>query len=76
VSVIAINDTTNEIRWYLNKTDSKYWFGGTVIDTAVTTKFNGIGFWTKDGEHTELNIMGARAALGNPITILFHLWCH
>jgi hypothetical protein len=69
VSVQQINDTTNEVRWSLVKTDNSYWFGGTVMAPAVTDKFNNVAFWTKDGEQTQFNLMGVRATLGNPITV-------
>ncbi len=69
ISVQQVNDTTNEVRWLLVKTDNSYWFGGTVLAPAVTDKFNNVAFWTKDGDHTQFNLMGVRATLGNPITV-------
>jgi hypothetical protein len=69
ISVQQVNDTTDEVRWSLVKTDNSYWFGGTVMAPAVTDKFNNVAFWTKDGDHTQFNLMGVRATLGNPITV-------
>ncbi len=69
ISVIQVSDTSNEIRWSMVKTDNSYWFAGTVIDTAVSTKFNSLAFWLKDGEATGFNLKGVRAELGSPITI-------
>ena len=53
ISVIQISDTSNEIRWSMVKTDNSYWFAGTVIDTAESTKFS-LAFWLKDGEKMDL----------------------
>ncbi|MFZ0454014.1 MAG: T9SS type A sorting domain-containing protein [Ignavibacteriaceae bacterium] len=69
ISVQQINDTTDEVRWSLVKSDNSYWFGGTVMAPAVTDKFNNVAFWTKDGEHTQFNLTGVRAVLGAPITV-------
>ena len=74
ISVQQVNDTTNEVRWYVEKVhaagvQATYWFGGTVMAPAVTDKFNGIGFWTKDGAQTQFNLTGVKAELGNPITV-------
>ena len=69
ISVQQVNDTTDEVRWSLVKTDNSYWFGGTVMAPAVTDKFNNIAFWTKDGDHTEFDLMNTRAEIGEPITI-------
>ena len=74
ISVQQVNDSTNEVRWSLVKTDNSYWFAGTVMAPAVTDTFNNVAFWTKDGDHTQFNIMGARATLGNPITIPVAPW--
>ena len=74
VSVQQVNDTTNEVRWSLYKTDDKYLFAGTVLAPAVTNKLNGIGFWTKEGEHTQMNITNAKINLGAPIPIPEPIW--
>ena len=74
ISVMQVNDTTNEIRWYIEKTDNSYWFGGTVVDTAVTTKFNSVSFWLKDGNATQFNLKGVSAKLGDPITVPAAPW--
>lgn len=74
ISVQQMSDTTDEIRWYLVKSDNSYWFGGSVIDTAITDKFNGILFWTKAGDDTMLSLTGVRAALGSPITVPAAPW--
>ncbi len=69
ISVQAVNDTTNEVRWYLVKTDNSYWFGGSVMAPALTDKFNGIAFWFRDGAVTQFNIFDAQVDLGDPIDI-------
>jgi hypothetical protein len=74
ISVMQVSDTTNEIRWYLVKTDNSYWFGGTVVDTNVTEKFNGVAFWLKDGDATQFNVKGVRAFLGDPVTVPAAPW--
>jgi len=74
VSVQQMSDTTVEVRWLLVKTDNSYWFAGTVMDTSVTTLFNGVAFWFKDGDVTQFDLSGVRAAKGNPITIPAAPW--
>jgi len=74
ISVKQVSDTTDEIRWYLVKTDNSYWFGGSAIDTIITDSLNGISFWTKDGEDTLLSVTGVRAELGDPITVPVAPW--
>ncbi|MGK9477002.1 T9SS type A sorting domain-containing protein [Melioribacter sp. OK-6-Me] len=73
ISVQPLPDGTNEIRWYMYHKDKKYWFGGTVIDTAqVTTKFNGICFGIGDGIQTamkEFRLIAVKVDKGNPITV-------
>ncbi len=69
ISVISIDDTTNEVKWYMIEENNKYWYGGTVIDTSVTKKFNSILFGINDVDFTEFNIIGASAELGDPIEI-------
>ena len=47
----------------------KYWFGGTVRDTAVTKKFNSILFGINEVPWTEFKVIGMQVDLGNPITV-------
>lgn len=75
ISVQQINDSTNEVRWKLIKTDEKYWFTGTVMAPSVTDKLNGIGFWTKDGEHTRFNVKSMTIDLGDPLPAPPQCWC-
>ncbi len=71
ISVKALGDGTNEVRWYLIEQNNKYWYGGTVIDTAgVSTKFNGVCFGiNKDTETTQLNLLAVSVDLGQPIEV-------
>ncbi|MDL1878461.1 hypothetical protein FBQ85_25370 [Cytophagia bacterium CHB2] len=69
ISVQAINDTTNEVRWYLVKEDNSYWFGGTVMAPALTDKFNGIAFWFSGGEVTQFNVLDVQVDLTDPIEV-------
>jgi hypothetical protein len=70
ISVQQVSDTTNEIRWYLVETGKKYWFGGTIIDTAITTKFNGICFgFNNDIEATSVEFLKVQTYLGAPINV-------
>jgi hypothetical protein len=73
-SVRAIDDTTNEIKWYLVEENNKYWFGGTAIDTATTTEFNGVAFGVNTGDWTQVNLLSVRAELGNPIDVPAAPW--
>ncbi len=73
ISVRPLPDGTNEIRWFMYHVDKKYWFGGTVIDTAqVSTRFNGICFGVGDGITTNMKafkLYSVRVELGEPITV-------
>ena len=69
ISVHQVNDTTNEIRWYLIEEDSKYWFGGIVTGPAVTNKLTGVSFNVNTGDWTEVNVIAAQVDYGVPITI-------
>jgi len=71
ISVQPLPDGNNEVRWYMIEKDNKYWFGGTVIDTAaVTTKFNGVCFgFNKDTEATQVNFYAVEVDMGEPITV-------
>ena len=58
-----INDTTNEIRWYLQEDPADgiaYWFGGIVTGPAVTDQLNAIDFGVNTGDWTEVNILAAQ----------------
>ena len=70
ISVLAVDDTTNEISWYLVAEDNSYWFGGTVNGKATSTKFNGIEFGiNKDNSITQFNLTGVTVDLGDPIEV-------
>ncbi len=69
ISVQAVNDTTNEIRWYLIEQNTKYWFGGIVTGRAVTNKVNAINFGLNTGDWTQFNILAAQVDYGAPITV-------
>ncbi len=69
ISVMQINDTTNQVSWYMVKSDNSYWFGGTVDAPAMTEKFNHVGFWIKGGTETQFAVSGVMAQMGNPITV-------
>ncbi|MBN2355596.1 T9SS type A sorting domain-containing protein, partial [candidate division KSB1 bacterium] len=71
ISVQPLGDGTNEVRWYMVEQNNKYWFGGTVIDTAgVTNKINGVCFgFNKDLEATQVNLYAVMVDLGDPIEI-------
>ncbi|MCG6914598.1 T9SS type A sorting domain-containing protein, partial [bacterium BMS3Abin03] len=74
ISVQQINDTTDEIRWYIEAVhaageQASYWFAGIVQDTILTDKLNGVAFWLKDGEATQFNVIDAYIDLGNPIEL-------
>ncbi len=69
ISVISIDDTTNEVSWYMIEENNGYWFGGTAIDTATSKKFNSIIFGINDVDFTEFNIIGATVELGTPIVV-------
>ncbi len=79
-SVQPLGNNTNEVRWYLIKTDNSYWFGGTAIDTAqITTKFNGVCFGVTNehlagtGVH-QLNFIDIHVSKGDPITVPVAPW--
>jgi hypothetical protein len=75
ISVQPINDTINEIRWYMVEKTNKYWFGGTVRGQATTTKFNGINFgFNNDCEATQVNIMAVKVDIGAPIIVPIAPW--
>ena len=71
ISVQPLGDGSNEIRWYMIEQHNKYWYGGTVIDTAeVSSKFNGICFgFNKDIEATQVNLYAVQVDMGDPIDV-------
>ena len=70
ISVRSIDATTNEIKWYLVEKNNKYWFGGTIIDTATIKKFNGVNFgFNNDFEGTKVNFTSVNVTTGSPITV-------
>ncbi|MBN1406649.1 MAG: T9SS type A sorting domain-containing protein [Calditrichaceae bacterium] len=69
ISVQAVDDTTNEVRWYLLEKGQKYWFGGSVITKATTQVFNGVEFGFNDGTYTDAHITYCEVDLGDPITV-------
>ena len=70
ISVQSVNDTVNEIHWYLIEQNNKYWFGGTVQGVSTTKKFNAINFgFNNDFEGTQVNFTDVKAELGTPITV-------
>jgi hypothetical protein len=75
ISVQSINDTTNEIRWYLVEVNNKYWFGGTALGKATSKKFNGVNFgFNSDMEATQINFKNVTVGLGTPITVPAAPW--
>ena len=67
ISVHSIDNTTNEIRWYLTEEYSRYWFTGLEQGAAVTKIFNGIEFGINGGEYTQFNIINMKVEMGEPI---------
>ncbi|MBN1398588.1 MAG: carbohydrate binding domain-containing protein, partial [Bacteroidetes bacterium] len=75
ISVKSVDDTTNEVRWYLIKTDNSYWYGGTITDVATTKQFNGIIFgFNNDLEATQVNLKSVKAELGDAIDVPTAPW--
>ena len=76
MSVQPQPDGTNEVRWYIVKTDNSYWSGGTEIDTTASkTIYNGVCFGINNGNGMEstdltgLNLMAVYVDRGDPITV-------
>ena len=70
ISVLSIDDTTNEVSWYLIKTDNSYWYGGTFRDTSTTKQFNGICFgYNKDLEATQVKLIAVKVDKGSSVTV-------
>lgn len=69
-SVEAIDDTTNEIRWYLIHENEEYWWGGTTVAQATSDAFNSVifGFLGAEG-FTEVNFSEFEATNGDPIEV-------
>ncbi|MCX6133187.1 MAG: T9SS type A sorting domain-containing protein [Ignavibacteriales bacterium] len=83
ISVTALANGTNEVRFYIQKQfaaggQSAYWTGGTGIDAgAVSRKFNFISFWTNndiDASVTGMNLTGVTVQKGAPITVTAAPW--
>jgi DNA-binding transcriptional regulator YdaS (Cro superfamily) len=71
ISVQPLGDGTVEVRWKMVEQNNKYYFAGTVIDTAeISTQFNGVCFgFGNDTKATQVNFMGVKVELGPPIDI-------
>ncbi|MCA9734331.1 T9SS type A sorting domain-containing protein, partial [candidate division KSB1 bacterium] len=69
ISVHAVNDTTNEVRWYMIEEDTKYWFGGIIKAPATTKKFNSILFGVNEVEYTQFNVIAMKVDKGDPIDV-------
>jgi hypothetical protein len=69
ISVHAINDSTNEIRWYMVEENNQYWFGGITQGAATTQKFNSILFGVDQFEGTAFNVIGMQIDKGDPIDV-------
>ncbi len=75
ISVESVNDTVNEIRWYLIEQNNKYWFGGTVRAVSTTKQFNAIDFgFNNDFQGTQVNFSNVQVDLGKPITVPAAPW--
>ncbi len=75
ISVESVNDTVNELRWYLVEQNNKYWFGGTIKTVSTTKKFNSIDFgFNNDFTGTQVNFSNVKAELGTPITVPAAPW--
>jgi hypothetical protein len=76
-SVRPLGDGTHEVRWYIMKEDSSYWFGGIDIDTSSvgSDTYNGIVFGINPGNDigttgmTGVNLTDVLVDLGAPIEI-------
>jgi len=68
-SIKQVNDTTNEVKWYLEEQNKEYWFGGSLQVPATTNKINAICFGINTGDWTELDVTNAKSTYGNPITV-------
>ncbi|MBU1115203.1 MAG: T9SS type A sorting domain-containing protein, partial [Bacteroidetes bacterium] len=69
ISVRSVDDTTNEVKWYMIAKDNSYWFGGTVIDKSTTKKFNSVIFGINEVEYTAFNVIAMKVDLGDPIIV-------
>lgn len=68
-SIRQVNDTTNEVKWYLVEQNNKYWFGGTVMAPATTDSINAICFGLNGGDFTEFDVTNTKVTYGSPITV-------
>ncbi len=74
-SVLSVNDTVNELRWYLIEQNNAYWFGGTIMTVSPTKKFNSLDFgFNNDFGGTKVNFTNVKAMLGTPITVPAAPW--
>jgi len=76
ISVRPLGNGTNEIKWYIIKTDNSYWSGGTAIDDEmITTQYNGVCFaiqgsaTSTNAAMREMKLEDVKLSMGNPITI-------
>jgi hypothetical protein len=83
ISVQALSDGTNEIRFYIEKQhaanqQTTYWTGGIGIDKgAVSRKFNFIEFWTNndiEASTTAFKLYAVKVDKGAPITVTAAPW--
>lgn len=83
ISVQALSDGTNEIRFYIEKQhaanqQTTYWTGGVGIDKgAVSRKFNFIEFWTNndiEATTTAFKLYAVKVDKGAPITVTTPPW--
>ena len=73
-SITQVNDTTNEVRWYLIEKNNKYWFGGTLQVPSTTNKFNAVCFGINTGDWTQLDVINTQVDYGKPITVPTPPW--
>ena len=72
ISVHAVDDSTNEIRWYMVEENEKYWFAGRELGIATTTRFNGIQFGIfNEVEWTQFNVIDMQVDLGDPLSDIY-----
>jgi hypothetical protein len=83
ISVQALSDGTNEVRFYIEKThtanqQTTYWTGGIGIDKgAVSRKFNFINFWINndiEAATTAFKLYAVKVDKGAPITVTAAPW--
>ncbi len=79
ISVQVVNDTTNEVRWYLQKklapgeTQTSYFIGGKALDPrGASAKFNAVAFAINNNVPegmTGINVYAVQVDKGDPITV-------